>query len=77
MLNIDIKIWEDQNPPNIHDMLNIHEVPEAQNTPDTLKVHKAYEVLKFMGLRISHTFVKPILNQCVLSLINANEIHSC
>lgn len=46
MLNIDIKGWEDQEPPNIHNMLNMHEVSEAPNILGTLNVHKAYEVLK-------------------------------
>lgn len=43
MLNIDIKAREDQESPNTHNILNIHEVPSIL---DTLNVHKAYNLLK-------------------------------
>ena len=46
MLNIDIKGWEDQEPPNIHNLLIIHELSETPNILDTLNVRKANEVLE-------------------------------
>lgn len=52
MLNIDIKGWEDQEPPNIYNMLNIHEVSEAPYVLDTLNVHKENGVLKIYKVEI-------------------------
>lgn len=52
MLNIDIKGWEGQEPPNIPNMLNIHEVSEAPYILDTRNVHKENGVLQIYEVEI-------------------------